>query len=175
MKFDMSWLHARANAFLLHQLDGKDTVWNLRIAPPQDGRVLHGIGILETSSQTVDAVPSAVIEYLNCCLVFHDVCGGARHLRVNSPSWGALAAAYLWNSSNTTLILSLGWQWLDLCLSLSPPPWLSVVLALIHLSPPSSVLSSLLIFLTFLNYLASLSFCRGGDVYAGVRVLWWHL
>lgn len=70
MKYDMSWLHARANAFLLHQLDGKDTVWNLRIAPPQDGRVLHGIGILETSPQTVDAVPPAVIEYLNVVSCF---------------------------------------------------------------------------------------------------------
>lgn len=70
VEFDMSLLHARANAFLLYQLDGKDTVWNLRIAPPQDGRVLHGIGILETSPQTVDAVPSAVIEYLNVVSCF---------------------------------------------------------------------------------------------------------
>lgn len=39
------------------------------------------------------------------CLLFQGVCSGARHLRVNSPSWGALTAAYLRNSSKITLIL----------------------------------------------------------------------
>lgn len=85
---------------------------------------------------------------------------------------GALTAAYLWNSSKTTLIL------FRLALLETPPhththPSLS--LSLSHPLSPSLVLSSLLIFPASLNYLVSLSFCCEGDVYVGVRVLWGYL
>ena len=86
---------------------------------------------------------------------------------------GALTAAYLWNSSKTTLILfrlALLEISLSLSLSLSRPSSLAVCLS--HPLSPSPVLSSLLIFPASLNYLVSLSFCCEGDVYVGVRVLW---
>lgn len=84
----------------------------------------------------------------------------------------ALTAAYLWNSSKTTLILFwLALSEISLCLSSS----LSVCLSLSPTLLFSLVLSGLLIFPASLNYLVSLSFYYEGDVYVGdegVSVIW---
>lgn len=105
-----------------------------------------------------------------CCLVFHDVCGGTWLFACERSKLGALTAACLWNSSKTTLIL------FRLALSESSPPvWLSVGLSLSATLLFSLVLSGLFIFPAPLNYLVSLSFCCEGDAYAGdegVSLIW---
>lgn len=142
------------------QLAGKDTRWNMRTAPPRDGRELHTLHLHSWSDpQTVDAVLSPVIKHLNVVSCFM-MCAVGPGICV----WTVQARGF-----NCSLPLKRIQYHLD---PLSAGTG-SLSLSLTH----SLLLLCLVefIFLTSLNYPVSLSIWSGGDVYegvAGVSVIW---
>lgn len=140
---------------------------NMQTFLPHDGRILHFVLHLHSGSEAQTLIPvlSPVVASVLPRASWRVRWGLA--FACEESKLGALTAAYLWNSSKTTLIL-FRLALLEISLSLSLSSGLSVCAA--HPLSPVALLSSLLIFSASLNYRVSLSFCCEGDVYVGVRV-----
>lgn len=123
----------------------------------------------ETKPRTAAAVPSPVTRHLSAVSPFM-MCAVGLGVCVGTVQAGGF---------NCSLPLKLNQYHLDPLSAgtagFPRPESGSLRLCLSSTLPFSCVLSSLLIFLTPLNYLVSLSFCCEGDVYVGVRVLWGYL